>query len=120
MKLKIRIVYGFISYCIALVLLLSPFSMVETPAIGRILPFVGGAFLICTGLITNFEVGLLRIMRFSDCVTCTFFGSLFVMIFGVVFEFGGLFWPVLSLAFIQAAVSGVALKTHQVNRQRIV
>ena len=120
MKHTIRIAYGICSYMIAAALLLVPsLTSIETPLVARVIPFLGGAFLISTTIVTNFEFGLTRLLRFRDCTLLVAAGSLCVLLSVAVFDYGALLGFIVSAAALELGVSAFSFRTHYVNRHRL-
>ncbi len=120
MKLKIRIAYGVCSYGVAILLLLTPyFSAPETLAIGRIVPFLCGALLFASAMLTDFEMGIARMLKFRDSVSLTLAGSLCVLLSLMFVSYGPLTWLITMVVLCQGIMSGLAFKTHYTNRHRL-
>lgn len=120
MKTKIRIAYGLCSYGVAVALLLIPyFSSSETPAASRIVSFLAGAFLLVVALLTDYELGLARLLRFRENAWLVMIGSMVVTVLTLLLSHGTLIWLIVALAIAQFIMAGTAFKTHYVNRHKL-
>ena len=120
-KTKIRITYGIFSYGVAATLLLMPLiPNAEMATLPRVIPFLSGAFLLISALVTDFEVGFARLLRFRDNALMVALGSFVVLTSTALLNYGNLQLLMVLLAAMQTLLAAVAFKLHYVNRHRFV
>ena len=120
MKVRIRIAYGLCSYGVALALLLIPyFSSPETPAASRIVSFLAGGFLLAVALLTDYELGLAKLLRFRENAWLVMIGSMVVTVLTLLLCHGPLIWLIVTLTTAQFVVASTAFKVHYINRHRL-
>lgn len=115
-----RIAYGLCSYCVAVALLLIPFfSPADTPAASTIVAFLAGAFLFAVAVLTDYELGLARLLRFRENAWLVMIGSLVVIVLTLLLSYGVMIWLIVLLAVTQFFMAGAAFKTHYINRHNL-
>lgn len=120
MKVRIRIAYGLYSYFVAVALLLIPMvSPPETPAATRVVSFLAGAFLFAVALLTDYELGLARLLRFRENAWLVMTGSLVVIVLTLLLSYGAMIWLIVVLAISEFLMAGAAFKTHYINRHNL-
>jgi hypothetical protein len=118
MKFRIRIIFGICSYAASLVLLFFPFfSGSEVVAAAQIIPFVCGALLLAGASLTNYELGLARLIRFRDTAILTIGGCALILLSPVFVSYGHQLCLISVLAATHGVVSLLAYRTHGFARQ---
>jgi hypothetical protein len=119
-KTKIRIAYGVCSYGVAAALLLVPsLSSAEQATVSLVVTFLGGAFLMTSSVVTDFEMGFSRLLRFRESAFLTAMGSAVVLLSAVVVNYGKGEAFIIMMGSLQMVVAAVSYKVHYVNRHRL-
>jgi hypothetical protein len=105
MKTKLRIIYGLLNYVLAALFLAMPFINGNEQSItAHIVTSFSGAFILVVTLLTNFELGVLRVISLREYL---FFGLIaggFLLVSPFIFGF----YP---YGFILHLVAGITLST---------
>src|SRR5690606_31402756 len=99
-------------------LLLIPFfSSPETAAATRVVSFISGSFLLAVALITDYELGLARLLRFRENAWLVMVGSMVVTVLILLLSHGSLLWLIVALALAEFIMAGTAFRSHYTGRR---
>src|SRR5690606_5111798 len=118
MTSRIRIAYGLCSYSVALALLLIPIHITEgSNGITGKVALAAGLFLFFVSIVTDFELGVLRLLRFRENAWLMMTASLTLALIVMLLGEGWLTWLVVMLAGVQFSMATTAFRTVFFNRE---